>query len=153
MEEVEKTIVKETKGRIWSEEEVEQAVNDLGNQSLTQLLQFAKAESTNGKYVPTYRRLGPTFMFYLEGRDENVGLHKRVVYSYLREWDSFTLYMNSAASLLSDDVYKQFEAMLAEIFGDDKFGGKIVTIPIEDVAPKTDAFLDAMRWLKNQVSD
>ena len=141
------------KGRLWSAEEVEDVINKLDNPTLNSLLTFAKAESTKGKYVPSDRRHSPTFMFYLEGQGPDGVLHKRVVFSYIAEWNSFSLYMNSVESLLGTAGHQQFLTTMAEIFGESNFGGKIIPLPMESVAPHIEPFLDAMKWLKVQVSD
>jgi hypothetical protein len=154
LEEVNEKIKAETSGRLWSAEEIEETISTIGDPTLDTLLTFAKTESTRGKYTPSDRRQNPSFMFYLEGRGPDDGvLHKRVVFSYIAEWNSFSLYMNSVDSLLGTVGCQQFLNTMVELFGESTFGGKIVTLPMEAVASHIEPFLDAMKWLKVQVLD
>jgi hypothetical protein len=116
------------------------------------LFQFALSESTDGKCVPSGRRLNTVFVFYLEGRGQDGARQRRVIFGYVKEWDSVGLYMNSAKALLDTDDYAEFYSRMNRLFNDEVGPNtKAATISPRRVEENLGEFLKAMRWLKSRV--
>ena len=148
LDDIKTAIEEETGGQVWTTDDVCKDVSGISDPTANALLDFAKTESTGGKFVPTVRRLNPWVIFYLEGRGDDGVWHKRVVFGYNKQWN-LTVYLNSVEALLTTAEYQEFHSRLQLLF-DKEIGPatKIASVSLERVAEKLHAFLDAMRWIK-----
>ena len=153
MEEVQDAVQEETRGRVWTVEEVAQVVGDMADPTVTALFDFARAESANGKCVPTGRRISPIFVLLLEGFGEDELPHKRVVYGFIKEWGpNLTLYLEAAKSLLTAEACEEYHRKLIGLFGTDMSRDTTTpVIPLTVLRDRLTDFLDLMRWLKSLV--
>ena len=146
-------IIDSVKGKKWTPGEVEEAFTGQGSRVQAELLQFAKASSAEGQFVPPGRRLNPVFGFFVTGYIPSGAKRRRVVFSSVLGWgDGVSLFLNSVEELLPSGVYEEYLKRLKDIFGNAvNTESKATDLPSTALSPNMEAFKQLMLWLKAEL--
>ncbi len=136
-------------GRVWSEQEIEEAVRQDGDPTLRALLEFARQHSAGGQVVAPGRKVSPTFGFYVETEKDDGHAQRYMLFRCTAGWNMMTIYLATPRDLGGEKLGAEFAERLGSIFGPSAIGDKKEPwIELEEVSRHLEEFKNTVLWVQ-----
>ena len=116
IEEIEQNLADAENARLWTEEEIEEAVRMAENPIVTRLFELARDESNAGQFHSPGKKRSPVFGFYITRTDPDGAVSTKQVYNYRVGDSTLRVYLNMLDTMVSREEYDQFVGRLKALF-------------------------------------
>ena len=116
MDEIEQNLKQINDSRMWTDEEISEAIQDSSEPIVKKLFDLVVNESNVEQFHSLGKKKNPNFGFYIKFIDEEGLEHRRQVFNYGVGTPNLRIYLNMVESMVSADRYNLFVDQLKSLF-------------------------------------
>lgn len=137
--------------RVWTDQEIEDAMLAHDDPTVHELFRFAKAEGVSGRIQSGGRKLDAAFGFYVSVRRPDGSTTANQVFTYMNGRRSVIVYMKWPALAIPEPVFARYRSELRVLFGP-IVDNPEPNIALSAVGEHLEAFKEALRRLKDGIA-